>query len=127
LTRNSSARGRGDPPPKGEKMKRTARRTIILATLMMALMLSSGVALAVTKQCQAQADCFGTKRADILWGTDGPDSVYGRAGGDTLKGLGERDELYGQAGSDRIFGGPEHDYLVGGAGNDAMRGGGGED
>ena len=45
----------------------TMRRTLVqFAATLLALVVSSGVALAVTKSCVADVECFGTKKADIL-------------------------------------------------------------
>jgi len=104
------------------------RRTVLLLAIILgALTLSSGVALAATISCQAGVVCFGTKKADTLNGTAGLDDIHGRGGGDTLKGLGEVDYLFGQGGKDRLLGGSAYDYLSGGAGNDTLSGGGGND
>ena len=97
---------------------------LLLAAILGAVLLSSGVALAATITCQAWVDCFGTKRADTLNGTSGEDYIYGRGGADTLRGFGEEDQLFGQGGNDSLFGGAEHEFMVGGAGDDALNGGG---
>lgn len=111
-----------------ENTKGTATRAVLLLTVIVAvLMLSSGVALAITKTCEASIDCFGTSDSDTLKGTDdGNDFIYGRGGADTIKGFGEEaalDYLHGQGGPDRIFGGSGPDALVGGVGNDELSGG----
>ena len=54
--------------------QKTMRRTaLLLATMLLALLVSSGVALAVTKSCEALTECFGTRKADTLNGSDGGD------------------------------------------------------
>lgn len=104
------------------------RRTILLlATIVAALTLSSGMALAATIACQAGVDCLGTKEADVLKVTAGKDRIYARGGGDTLRSFGEADESYGQGGNDRQFGGLGDDFMIGGVGHDALSGGGGLD
>jgi len=104
----------------------------------MALLLASGVALAVTR--------VGTPRDDILRGTNGPDQIDGRAGNDDIFSLAGRDTLYGGKGRDRLVGGPQtrigflrsggdkvmaggpgDDTLLGGKGADTLAGGTGED
>jgi len=91
------------------------------------LLLAAGVALAVTKQCQADVDCFGTRRADTLNGSAGADRMYGKGRGDTLNAFGGNDYLYGQGGADKLFGGSDLDHLTGGTGNDTMSGEGDPD
>ena len=107
------------------EMKR--RVALLLTTIVGALLLSSGVALAATMTCKAGVDCLGTKNADTLNGTDGKDNMFGRRGGDALKGLGEYDSLHGQRGMDRLLGGLGNDDLFGGAGDDTLNGGRGID
>ena len=102
------------------------RRVILLLTAMaLALLLASGVALAVNK--------IGTNGPDTLWGTNGADNLLGKGGNDTLFGLGGRDNLRGGSGKDLVFGGSERRLsggdknLVGGSGNDVVLGGLGSD
>jgi hypothetical protein len=106
-------------------MKR--RAVLLLTAIVAALLLSSGVASAITKTCEASVECFGTSDPDTLKGTDdGNEFIYGRGGADTIKGFGEEaalDYLYGQGGPDKIFGGSGPDALFGGAGNDELSGG----
>ncbi len=102
----------------------TMRRTALLfAAMVLALVVSSGVALAVTKSCEAGVECLGTRKADTLNGSEGYDYMYGKGRGDTLNGFGGFDGLYGQGGADKLFGGPDVDHLIGGPGNDALSGG----
>ena len=104
--------------------QKTMRRTVLLlAAMLLALVFFSGAALAVTKSCEALVECFGTKRADTLNGSEGNDFMYGKGRGDTLKGVGGHDRLYGQGGADKLFGGLGDDGLFGGPGNDALNGG----
>jgi Ca2+-binding RTX toxin-like protein len=98
---------------------------LMLVAFVGALLFSSGVTLAATVTCQANVECFGTRKADTLQGTDGPDRMFGSGGGDTMNGFGSGDIIYGQRGRDTLSGGSEVDYLIGGAGNDTLQGGGG--
>jgi Ca2+-binding RTX toxin-like protein len=108
------------------RMSLGSRTMLFLATVLAALTVGSGVALAATISCEADTDCFGTRNADTLRGTDDYDHIYGRKGNDGIMGRGQADELYGQGGSDRLFGGGgDEDLLVGGPGNDALNGGAG--
>ena len=110
-------------------MKR--RAILLLAAIGAALVLSSGLALAVTKQCKPAASaCNGTKEDDRLLGTAGVDNMFGLRGDDRLYGKEESDELFGGKGRDKLFGGPNNpdgfaDKLDGGPGNDALSGGDG--
>ncbi len=102
----------------------TMKRTLLLLTLMVgALMLSSTVALAITKSCEANLECLGTNNPDTLNGSDGTDFIFGRGAADTLKGFGVSDHLYGQGGADKLFGGSGGDDLTGGPGLDTLSGG----
>ena len=116
---------------------RWSKRTTTLAVLMVVtLVVTGGVALAVSK--------VGTGGADILTGTDKNDFLSGRGGGDDIYGRGGRDDLQGGPGKDFLFGGSCADFrsdgscadfpfssgnknLVGGTGNDYLNGGLGSD
>jgi len=95
-----------------------------------ALLLSSTVALAVTRQCKDSEACVGTKERDKLIGTENPDFMIGKGGADRLLGKGSADSLYGGGGADRLFAGPsgdaadfsDADYLYGGPGSDLLNG-----
>src|SRR5829696_1803731 len=96
------------------------RRTVVLlATMVLSLLLASGVALAVVKI-----------------GTDGPDTLRGTKDSDVLSGRGGTDWIEGRGGSDVIRGGPGNDdplssraigSLDGGPGADVISGGPGVD
>ena len=102
------------------------RRLVLLLTAMaLALVVASGVALAVTK--------VGTNGPDTLRGTNKGDNLLGKGGNDKLFGLAGRDNLLGGSGKDMVFGGNERRLsggdknLVGGSGNDEILGGLGAD
>ena len=61
-----------------QTMRRTA---LLLVAMVLALVVSSGVALAVTKSCVTGVDCFGTRKADTLNGTEGTDYMHGTGAG----------------------------------------------
>ena len=101
------------------------RPMLLLATMALALLVASGVALALTRI-----------------GTDGPDTLRGTKGDDNLIGKGGKDILLSLAGDDTLLGGPGKDVvnggnlaepfggnknLVGEDGNDAVQGGLGSD
>src|ERR687893_9662 len=79
------------------------RRTILLlATMALTLLVTSGVALAVNKI-----------------GTDGPDTLRGTNGNDNLAGRGDKN-LVGGPDNDAVIGGKGSDIIVGGEGNDLL-------
>lgn len=98
-------------------MRVRRRTTILLAVMGISLVLSSGVALAATIQCETYDPntntgiCYGTQKADTLKGTDGKDIMIGRRGGDTLEGFGGDDILDGRSGRDKLLGGPGDDLF----------------
>jgi Ca2+-binding RTX toxin-like protein len=85
------------------------------------LVLSSGVAWAVTK--------IGTDGPDTLRGTHEDDNLVGKGGNDVLFALRDRDNLLGGAGKDWVLGGDERrpfggdKNLAGGPGNEGVYGG----
>jgi Ca2+-binding RTX toxin-like protein len=101
------------------------RGVLVLAGMALALVLASGVALAVTK--------VGTNGPDFLRGTNKADNLLGRGGNDQIFGEGGHDNLLGGPGKDFMLTGNERlagagdTNLVGGAGNDAVVGGFGSD
>jgi Ca2+-binding RTX toxin-like protein len=112
------------------------RVALMLAAMALALLLASGVALAVNK--------VGTNGPDTLRGTDGDDNLLGKGGSnDELFSLNGRDNLLGGAGKDclicatrerrgfagekNLVGGPGNDYVVAGKGSDIVVGGEGND
>ena len=100
---------------------------LVLVTVVVALVVGSGVALAAVK--------FGTDGRDFLVGTNGADKMFGKGGGDFLAGKKQDDVLYGGDGYDLIHGGavgwgmaPDgRDKLFGGDGPDCMFGGSQDD
>ena len=101
------------------------RVAIVLGAMALALLLASGVALALNK--------VGTNGPDTLRGTNEGDNLSGEGGSDDLFGLGGSDNLLGGAGKDNMLGGNERrpqggdKNLVGGPGNDRVLGGNGSD
>ena len=115
------------------------RRTVVLlATMALTLLVTSGLALAVNKVgTQGRDFRKGTNKADNLIGNGETDLIFGLAGNDTLLGgsgkdlvfggtfepLGGDKNLVGGDGNDAVRGGLGSDNLVGGNGNDFMQGG----
>jgi Ca2+-binding RTX toxin-like protein len=93
------------------------RITLVLLAMAIAVVLASGVALAVTK--------VGTNCDDVLRGTDEPDRIKGRAGEDIILGLGDSDILGDGKGEDVIYGGAGKDRTNGNEGPDTVYGDGG--
>jgi Ca2+-binding RTX toxin-like protein len=88
----------------------------ILATLVLGVLLLSGVVLAENKLCQNNCK-----------GTPGGETLTGDGSKNTLRGLGGRDYLYGLGAGDRVFGGTGDDEVHGGSGKDFQQGGSGCD
>ena len=95
------------------------RVALVLGAMALALLLASGVALAVTK--------IGTNGPDTLRGTNGDDKLIGKGGDDVLHSLNGRDTLLGGSGKDclscltrqgRFVTGDKN--LLGGTGNDLI-------
>jgi Ca2+-binding RTX toxin-like protein len=98
---------------------------LVLAAMALALLLASGVALAVNK--------VGTDGRNFLKGTNGDDNLLGKGGNDLIFGLVGDDNLLGGSGKDLVFGGTLERSLggsknvAGGDGNDGVLGGKGSD
>jgi Ca2+-binding RTX toxin-like protein len=116
------------------------RKTVLLLTSMvLALLLASGVVLAETVNCDFSTSdnpCFGTAVADTLYGTPYADYIYGQGGNDKIYGFegddihltGEQWDRPSRDGNDRVYGGLGRDsiyWLFGGA--DVAKGHGGGD
>ena len=111
------------------------RVALVLAAMALALLLASGVALAVTK--------IGTDGPDTLRGTNGDDNLIGKGGDDVLLPLNGRDTLLGGSGKDcllcltrqggyvagdkNLLGGPGNDVIWTGKGSDDVVGAEGND
>jgi hypothetical protein len=70
---------------------------------------------------------LGKKVNDILHGGDGNDKLFGGKGKDTLHGGDGNDKLFGGKGKDTLYGGDGNDKLFGGKGKDTLYGGDGND
>lgn len=69
----------------------------------------------------------GGRGDDVLKGKAGDDVLNGGRGDDVLKGGSGEDELNGGRGDDRLYGGADNDTLSGGRGDDRLYGGAGDD
>jgi Ca2+-binding RTX toxin-like protein len=109
----------------GKGVEEMRRLVFSLTAMALALVLASGVALAV--------DRIGTNGPDTLRGTNGVDNLLGRGGNDALFGFCGRDNMLGGEGKDWVLGGNEQrplggdKNLVGGPGNDGVQSGSGSD
>jgi Ca2+-binding RTX toxin-like protein len=106
-------------------MKRTM---LLIATMMLALLMTTGVALAqvgVDKVCNT--NCHGTDGDDRLIGTANPNTIKGLKGADLIQGNPANDTLYGNLGGDAVYGGNRVDQVDSGNGNDYANGGRGHD
>jgi Ca2+-binding RTX toxin-like protein len=82
------------------------RVTLMLAAMVLAMLVASGVALAVTKT--------GGPGDDVLRGTNQRDTLEGGGGDDVLIGLAARDFMAGGTGKDTLEGGRGNDVVLGG-------------
>ena len=111
------------------------RLTILFAAMGMVLLLSAGVALALTVTCTANRACTGTDDPDVLNGSSGADpEMDGRQGNDELYANdGEYASMQGDAfdpanndtstdGDDLLMGGPGWDGMAGYGGADTYYG-----
>jgi Ca2+-binding RTX toxin-like protein len=110
------------------------KRAILLLTMMAAaLLVASGVALAVSISCPNRPDslgyhlCVGSSNSDTMTGTASRDRMYGYGGNDVILGENGNDSLVGMDGNDTILGGDGNDYMSGSSGDDRLLGGSGED
>ena len=101
----------------------------MLATMGLALLVVSGVAIADAFDCTAGRACIGTEGADTLRGSGGSDYMDARQDDDELRGYEGHDFMSGDA-----FDAPDNDtstdgddFLRGGPGFDEMGGYGGDD
>jgi Ca2+-binding RTX toxin-like protein len=105
------------------------RLTIVLAVMGM-LLLSAGVAFALTVNCTANRACIGTDDDDTLNGSSGVDYMQGRQGSDDLfandgQFASMEGDAFDPANNDTSTDGD--DFLKGGPGWDSMVGFGGAD
>lgn len=91
------------------------RRTALFVSIVMAMLLPTGAAMAKT--------VLGTAGPDLLRGTSAQDTIKGRGGNDDLRGRDHRDELRGGPGNDLVYGMKGADTVIGGVGEDDLYGG----
>ena len=102
-------------------MKKTA---LLLAAMLSAILLASGVALAANQvDCSNNPDalCLGTLGSDEIEGTGARDDIRALAGSDVVNAGGGNDLVYGQGGADRLRAGRcSTDRVFGGRGADTI-------
>ncbi len=105
------------------------KSVLLVASLALALLLVSGVALAITKTCKINAErCKGTDNPDLIIGSEGWDTIYGLGANDILRGKAGNDHLLGGKGQDTIEGGADADTINKQTeGRDGINGGDGND
>jgi Ca2+-binding RTX toxin-like protein len=110
-------------------MAKMMKPVLLFASVVLAVLLAGGVALAATINCPNREGnlCVGTNSGDIMSGTDKADEMRGRGGPDSIAGDPGSDELYGGDGQDLLKGNKGKDTLGGGLGYDDLRGGTGDD
>jgi Ca2+-binding RTX toxin-like protein len=104
-----------------------SRAIPLLAVMGTALVLSSGVALAVDRNCEPDRKCVGTRKSDTLFGTSTADRIYGLERGDSLIGFGAADRLFVGSGNDELWESDSNDVANGDGADDKLGGGGGSD
>jgi Ca2+-binding RTX toxin-like protein len=92
----------------------------ILATIVLGVLLLSGVVLAEDKYCRN--NCKGTDRGEQLSGDGSKNKIYGLGSADSVYGNGAGDRLFGGTGDDEVRGGSGKDYIKGGSGCDRLWG-----
>ncbi len=92
---------------------------LLMVTIIAALIVAGGVALAETVTCDSTPPCHGTPEDDQIDGTANPETIYTYEGNDYVN---------ADMGNDTVYGGPGNDQsLHGEQGSDKVYGGGGED
>jgi Ca2+-binding RTX toxin-like protein len=106
------------------------RILLVLTTMAVALVAASGVAYALSVQCDGEGDqapdtgaCAGTAQDDTIIGTEGTDFIDARGGDDRVEARGGEDFLFGRSGVDLLFGQDGNDHLFGHGRGDTLVGG----
>jgi Ca2+-binding RTX toxin-like protein len=72
-------------------------------------------------------DVYGTNHADLIYGEDDNDTVFGNGGADFILGGKHRDNLFGGKDQDTVYGDEGADRIEGNGGNDTLHGGDADD
>ena len=116
--------------PTSREVTGVRKTVLMLATMALAGLLASGLALAAPKgddttttiNCTAGASCQGTSGPDIIYGTSSSDVIIPYAGKDVVYAGGGNDEVRHSFGDDMIHGGTGADTLRGGFDHDTIYG-----
>ena len=95
------------------------KSALLFASIALAVLLTSGLALTATITCRGTASCFGTNRDDIMTGTGADNNMFGQRGDDIMRGMGGADYVRGDQGADEIYGASAGDTTLWGGGFDA--------
>jgi hypothetical protein len=95
------------------------RAGLILATMLLGVLVLSGVALALMKSCTTTTPCEGTNEADVLTGNSRENFIEGLMGEDYIAGKGAADRLFGGRDNDTVHGGGGPDKILGGKHSDS--------
>lgn len=98
-------------------MKRSAVVLLCVGALLVALM--AGVALSKDINCR-KSTCLGTKKGDLITGSDRSQTIKAGSGNDKVFALGGNDKVYGQGDDDDISGGTGDDTIYGAGGDDEL-------
>jgi Ca2+-binding RTX toxin-like protein len=106
------------------------RLILLMAAIGASVLLVSGVAYALSVQCDGVGDqypdpgvCVGTDQNDVITGTVQRERIFALGGLDVVSARGGDDDVDGGRGRDDIFGGLGGDDLRGGRGPDDIDGG----
>jgi Ca2+-binding RTX toxin-like protein len=92
------------------------RAGLLIVAAAVALLLVSGIAVALTFTCN-QNKCRGTNGNDTIYGTRVGNSIHSLEGADLVRGNGGRDRLSGDGGNDRLNAGNGDDRVEAADGN----------
>jgi hypothetical protein len=119
---------------KGPRMRQVS---LLFSTIMVAMVLAGGVALAaIVTGTSADDTLNGTHAKDEISGYEGNDTIYAKGSADVLwsgpgsdvsNGEGANDTIHGEGGNDTLYGNAGNDELRGGDGTDVLNGGVGDD
>jgi Ca2+-binding RTX toxin-like protein len=98
------------------------RKTVlVLASITLAVLLASGVALAANIKGDGNDNVLtGTKSRDTINPFGGNDTVYAKGGNDAVRHSYGNDKIFGGSGNDTLRGGFDNDEIWGGPGNDLI-------
>ena len=97
------------------------KSVLLLASMALAVLLASGVALAATVKGTSGDDVlYGTPSRDVINPFNGNDVVYADGGNDDVRHSYGNDKIYGGAGNDTLRGGFDNDEIWGGPGKDLI-------